>query len=186
MSGPPGLSGEIPGAGVDADGAVASCVGRDRGARPRPGRHGPGGAGDGYFDLHDRARAERTAIARAGAVGPRAAPGGGRKRTVDKDPTLLRDLKALVEPTTSGAPHSPLRWTAKSTRTLARTLQSMGHRNLFSRVLLRFQGAVYGPSGGAVVVSFVHCRSATKVPSFICPRFSHLGRGALVIIATFG
>jgi transposase len=55
-------------------------------------------------------------------------PGGGRKRTIDKDPTLLRDLEGLVEPTTSGAPDSPLRWTAKSTRTLARTLQSMGHR----------------------------------------------------------
>src|SRR6266705_1200440 len=128
MSGPPGLSGEIPGAGVDVDGAVAPRVGRDRGARPRPRRHGPGGAGDGYFDLHDRSRAERTAIARAGAVGPRAAPGWGRKRTVDKGSTLLRDLEGLVEPTTSGVPHSPLRWTAKSTRTLARTLQSMGHR----------------------------------------------------------
>jgi hypothetical protein len=54
-------------------------------------------------------------------------PGGGRKRTVDKDPTLLRDLEGLVEPTTSGAPDSPLRWTAKSTRILARALQTMGH-----------------------------------------------------------
>ena len=33
-----------------------------------------------------------------------------------------------MEPTTSGAPNAPLRWTAKSTRTLAQTLQSMGHR----------------------------------------------------------
>jgi hypothetical protein len=55
-------------------------------------------------------------------------PGGGRKRTIDKDPTLPRDLEGLVEPTTSGAPDSPLRWTAKSTRTLAASLQSMGHR----------------------------------------------------------
>jgi hypothetical protein len=55
-------------------------------------------------------------------------PGGSRKRTVDKDPTLRRDLEGLVEPTTSGAPDSPLRWTAKSTRTLAQTLQGMGHR----------------------------------------------------------
>ena len=77
MSGPPGLSGEIPGAGVDADGAVASGVGRDRGARPRPGRHRPGGAGDGYFDLDDRARAQRTAIARPRAAGTGAAAGWG-------------------------------------------------------------------------------------------------------------
>jgi Rhodopirellula transposase DDE domain len=54
-------------------------------------------------------------------------PGGGRKRTIDKDPTLLRDLEGLVEPTTSGAPDSPLRWTAKSTRVLARALQTLGH-----------------------------------------------------------
>ena len=55
-------------------------------------------------------------------------PGGGRKRTVDKDPTLRRDLEGLVEPTVSGAPDSLLRWTAKSTRTLAQALQQMGHR----------------------------------------------------------
>jgi hypothetical protein len=55
-------------------------------------------------------------------------PGGGRKRTIDKDPTLLPDLEGLVEPTASGDPESALRWTAKSTRHLARTLRSMGHR----------------------------------------------------------
>jgi hypothetical protein len=55
-------------------------------------------------------------------------PGGGRKRTIDKDPTLLRDLEGLVEPTASGDPESALRWTAKSTRHLARTLPSLGHR----------------------------------------------------------
>src|SRR2546425_189648 len=47
MSGPPGVSGEIPGAGVDADGAVAPCVGRDRGARPATTQGGGGGAGGG-------------------------------------------------------------------------------------------------------------------------------------------
>jgi hypothetical protein len=41
---------------------------------------------------------------------------------------LLRDLEGLVEPTTSGAPTSPLRWTAKSTRELARALRGRGHR----------------------------------------------------------
>jgi hypothetical protein len=34
--------------------------------------------------------------------------------TSDKDPTPLRDLEGLVEPTTWGDPESPLRWTAKS------------------------------------------------------------------------
>jgi hypothetical protein len=55
-------------------------------------------------------------------------PGGGRKRTVDKDPTLLADLEGLVEPTASGDPMSPLRWTSKSVRQLASSLQGMGHQ----------------------------------------------------------
>src|SRR5208283_5009505 len=40
--------------------------------------------------------------------------GAGRKRTVDQDATLKRDLEALVEPVTRGDPESPLRWTCKS------------------------------------------------------------------------
>jgi hypothetical protein len=55
-------------------------------------------------------------------------PGGGRKKTLDKDPTLLADLEGLVEPTTSGDPMSPLRWTSKSVRHLAETLRRMGHQ----------------------------------------------------------
>src|SRR5712675_2363839 len=54
-------------------------------------------------------------------------PGAGRKRTISKDPTLLADLEALVEPTTRGDPESPLRWTCKSVRRLAQALQSQGH-----------------------------------------------------------
>jgi Rhodopirellula transposase DDE domain len=54
-------------------------------------------------------------------------PGGRRKRTSDKDPTLRRDLEGLVEPTASGDPQSPLHWTSKSVRQLAATLQGMGH-----------------------------------------------------------
>src|SRR6478736_6166789 len=54
-------------------------------------------------------------------------PGAGRKRTVSKDPTLLPDLEALVEPTTRGDPESPLRWTCKSLRRLAQALQAQGH-----------------------------------------------------------
>jgi transposase len=50
--------------------------------------------------------------------------GGGRKRLTEKDPSLLSDLESLVEPTTRGDPESPLRWTCKSTRQLARELTS--------------------------------------------------------------
>lgn len=54
-------------------------------------------------------------------------PGGGRKGAVEKDHTLCADLDALVEPTASGEPDSPLRWTSKSVRRLADELQAMGH-----------------------------------------------------------
>ena len=55
-------------------------------------------------------------------------PGAGRKTTISKDPTLLPDLEALVEPTTRGDPEAPLRWTCKSVRRLAQALQAQGHQ----------------------------------------------------------
>ena len=54
-------------------------------------------------------------------------PGGGRKSALDKDGMLLADLEGLVEPTASGDPESPLRWTSKSVRRLAAELGAMGH-----------------------------------------------------------
>src|SRR5512144_1064865 len=54
--------------------------------------------------------------------------GGGRKRAVDLDPGLRPALLALVEPEERGDPMSPLRWTTKSTRTLADELTRQGHR----------------------------------------------------------
>jgi len=54
--------------------------------------------------------------------------GAGRKRTIDQDATLKRDLEALVEPVTRGHPETPLRWTCKSVRQLAVELQRMGHQ----------------------------------------------------------
>src|SRR4051794_32014204 len=38
-------------------------------------------------------------------------PGGGRKKTVARDPTVVADLERLVEPATRGDPESLLRWT---------------------------------------------------------------------------
>jgi hypothetical protein len=56
------------------------------------------------------------------------AEGGGRPRLEDQDSTLLTDLDDLVEPDARGDPMSPLRWTLKSTRQLARALNDMGHQ----------------------------------------------------------
>ena len=55
-------------------------------------------------------------------------PGGGRKRTVEQDPSLREDLDRLVEPTSRGDPESPLRWTCKSVRQLAAALKRQGHQ----------------------------------------------------------
>ena len=55
-------------------------------------------------------------------------PGGGRKPLEAQDPTLRADLERLVEPVTRADPESPLRWTCKSVRRLARELHARGHR----------------------------------------------------------
>jgi hypothetical protein len=55
-------------------------------------------------------------------------PGAGRKRAVEKDPTLLADLESLVEPVTRGDPESALRWTCKSVRKLSEELNRTGHQ----------------------------------------------------------
>ncbi|MCP4382681.1 MAG: ISAzo13 family transposase, partial [Hyphomicrobiales bacterium] len=52
----------------------------------------------------------------------------GRKRLSIKDPTLVEDLRQLVEPATHGDPDTPLLWTAKSLRKLAAELCAVGHR----------------------------------------------------------
>ena len=56
-------------------------------------------------------------------------PGGGRKRAADLDPGLGPALLALVEPDERGDPMSPLRWTTKSTRSLAGELTGPGPRS---------------------------------------------------------
>jgi transposase len=60
--------------------------------------------------------------------------GAGRKRSIEKDPTLLEDLDQLVDPVTRGDPESPLRWTCKSVRNLAEELQREGHEVSYQTV----------------------------------------------------
>ncbi len=52
-------------------------------------------------------------------------PGADRKPATETDPALLSDLESLVSPETRGDPESPLRWTCKSTRKLAKELESV-------------------------------------------------------------
>jgi hypothetical protein len=54
--------------------------------------------------------------------------GSGRRPLTAQDPTLLEDLRRLVEPVTRGDPMRSLLWVAKSQAKLAATLRAMGHR----------------------------------------------------------
>jgi hypothetical protein len=69
-------------------------------------------------------------------------PGGGRKASTTSDPTLLRDLEALVDPESRGDPMSPLRWTNKSTRQLAQALREHGHVVSHQTVAALLEGAL--------------------------------------------
>jgi hypothetical protein len=70
-------------------------------------------------------------------------PGGGRKSLAATDPELLTALESLVEPLTRGDPESPLRWTCKSTRTLAEELTRQGHPVSDRTVAALLYGAGY-------------------------------------------
>jgi Rhodopirellula transposase DDE domain len=82
--------------------------------------------------------------------------GAGRKRLTTQDQRLLKALDALVEPTTRGDPMSPLRWTCKSTRRLAKELGQEGHhvshstvRHLLKALHYRWQGTRKTREGAA-------------------------------------
>jgi len=54
-------------------------------------------------------------------------PGSGRHALTVTDPTLLEDLRQLLEPATMGDPMRPLLWVSKSHAKLAAALCAMGH-----------------------------------------------------------
>ena len=55
-------------------------------------------------------------------------PGSGRHALTVTDPTLLDDLRRLLEPATMGDPMRPLLWVSKSHAKLAAALRAMGHQ----------------------------------------------------------
>ena len=61
-------------------------------------------------------------------------PGGGRPALTQTDPTLLEDLRGLLESTTLGDPMRPLLWVSKSHAKLALALCEMRHRVSASRI----------------------------------------------------
>jgi Rhodopirellula transposase DDE domain len=55
-------------------------------------------------------------------------PGGGCPTLIEKDPTLLDNLRQMLEPATMGDPMRPLMWVSKSHAKLAAALREMGHK----------------------------------------------------------
>src|SRR5580658_4388250 len=55
-------------------------------------------------------------------------PGGGCPTLIAKDPTLLENLRQLLESTTMGDPMRPLMWVSKSHAKLAAALREKGHK----------------------------------------------------------
>src|SRR5471032_157468 len=74
-------------------------------------------------------------------------PGGGCPPLTEKDPSLLEDMRRLLEPATMGDPMRPLMWVSKSHAKLAAVLRETGHKIADSSIpkllgLLRYRRQV--------------------------------------------
>ena len=105
----------------------------------------------GMQELEGKAN-EFFAGAAPAAAGSVRRSGGGRKPLTHRDPTLVADLLALVDPGTRGDPESPLRWSCKSLRVLADELNAQGHTvsHVVVGELLKAQG--FSLQGNAKVI----------------------------------
>src|SRR5512135_2961941 len=76
-----------------------------------------------------------------------------RKKVSDalsvRNPQLIPALEALIDPETRGDPMSPLRWTCKSTRQLARLLTAIGHPVSHMQVAQLLSALHYSLQGNA-------------------------------------
>ena len=73
----------------------------------------------GVIDVRDKVSVSGGRIRRVG---------GGRKEKTIEDPTLVADIKVLVEAVTRGDPMQPLLWTTRSLRNLVKELAKRGHK----------------------------------------------------------
>ncbi len=69
--------------------------------------------------------------------------GGGRRRVENGDPGLTKALKKIMDENTAGDPTSLLRWTHKSTRTIADELSKKGHNVSYATVRRRLHELGY-------------------------------------------
>lgn len=74
-------------------------------------------------------------------------PGGGRKKVVEKDKTVMKDLDILIEPTTRGDPMCGIRWTCKSLHQLEDALKQQGHSISYQSIRRLLHGMQYSLQG---------------------------------------
>lgn len=99
--------------------------------------------------------------------------GGGRKKAIDLDVSLIQAVKDLVNAHTLGDPMSPLLWTSKSTRKLSQELKTQGltvSYNVVNRILksegFSLQSNRKTDEGGNHEdrdAQFVHINETTKI-----------------------
>lgn len=69
--------------------------------------------------------------------------GGGRPSIQKTDPGIELMIEKLIDPLTRGDPESPLRWTCKSTRTIAKILRARRHQISHETVSQLLKGMKY-------------------------------------------
>ena len=74
-------------------------------------------------------------------------PRGGRHTLLVRDPESPQALETLMEPLARGDPQSPLRWTCKSTRTLAAELSRQDHPGRHEKVAQFLRAMDYSLQG---------------------------------------
>jgi transposase len=78
--------------------------------------------------------------------------GAGRQKLEKSTPEIIKKLEALVEPLTRGDPESPLRWSCKSTRTLAKELTEQKFKVSHEKVCQLLKGMNYSLQGNNKII----------------------------------
>ena len=105
--------------------------------------------------------------------------GGGPRQLIERDATLLEDLKRIVEPATLGDPVRPLLWVSKSLDKLATALTEMGHaispnsvRKLLTELGFSRQANRKSEEGAHILIATLNSSTSTPVFSRRKPQAS--------------
>lgn len=109
-------------------------------------------------------------------------PGGGRKAKTVEDPTLLDDLKGLLEAATRGDPMSPLLWTSKSLEKLSDALRDLNHKVCPNVVAKLLRGLGYSLQSNRKTREGSNHRDRDAQFQYLDARMKeHIGQGSPVI-----